>query len=172
LGTGFSDNSALTMTLTAGGGISETTEDGLLHPAYLPGTITIWAASGLAAWLTANTMAQGTILGARYTHLLFTTKDRLFKGNSETIVQVSTAPWSLAGGRSRPTEEGIKDVTKTTEIKSLKTPPEKSLSTTMSKAVIGSALVRVGEHLIGFVYLLKPVRSPIPMVMVGMILKG
>ena len=38
LGAGFSDNSALTVALTAGGGVSKTTEDGLLNPVHLPRT--------------------------------------------------------------------------------------------------------------------------------------
>jgi hypothetical protein len=37
-------------------------------------------------------------------------------------VQVSAALWSLTGGSSYSAEEGIKDVTKATEVKSLKTP--------------------------------------------------
>jgi len=70
-------------------------------------------------------------------------------------VKVITTLWSLTGSRVYPTKEGIKDVTKTAEIKPFKAPPEKPLSSTMPKAVIGSALVRVGEYLIGFVYLLE-----------------
>jgi len=57
LGAGFSNNFALTMALTAGGGMGETTEDGLLDVAYLPGAITIGASSGFSTRLTAYTVA-------------------------------------------------------------------------------------------------------------------
>jgi len=172
LGAGFSDNSALTVALTAGGGCSEATKDTLLDSPYLAGAITVGASAGLTTWFTANTLAQGAVLGARYTYLLFTTKGGLFKGDSKLVAEVSTAPWSLAGGRGCSPEEGFKDVTKATEIKPFKTSPEEPLSTAMPKAVIGSALVRVSEYLVGLVYLLKPVRSPILAVVVRVILKG
>jgi len=172
LGAGFADNSALTMALTAGCSCSEATKDTLLDSPYLPGAITVGAASGLTTWFTANTLAQGAVLGAGYTYLLFTTKGGLFKGDSKLVAEVSTPPWSLTGGRGGSPEEGFKDVTKATEIKPFKTSPKKPLSTTMPKAVVGSTLVGVGEHLVGLVYLLKPVRSPIIVVVVGVILKG
>jgi len=169
---GFADNSALTMALTAGCSCSEATKDTLLDSLYLAGAITVGASAGLTTWLAANTLAQGAVLGAGYTYLLFTTKGGLFKGDSKLVAEVSTASWSLTGGRGCSTEEGFKDVTKATEIKSFKTSPEKPLSTAMPKAVIGSTFIRVSEYLVGLVYLLKPLRSPILAVVVGVILKG
>ncbi|GAI48204.1 unnamed protein product, partial [marine sediment metagenome] len=107
LGAGFSDNSALTMALTAGCGCSEATKDTLLDSPYLAGAITVGASAGLTTWLTANTLAQGAVLGARYTYLLFTTKGGLFKGDSKLVAEVSTAPWSLTGKVFRLKGQGV-----------------------------------------------------------------
>jgi hypothetical protein len=87
-------------------------------------------------------------------------------------VEVNTAPWRLTGSRSHSAKEGIKDITKTTKIKALKFPSEKSFGTTMPKAVIGSALIRVREHLVSLIYLLKFFPGSVIMVMVGVILEG
>ena len=160
------------MALAAGGGVDEVTEDALLGSAHLPATITVRASAGLTTGLGASTLAQGAVLSARNIYLLFTTKGCLFKGDSWPMMQVGTALWSLMAGCSCPTKEGIKDFTKATEIKPLKTPSKKTLSTAMPKAVISSALVRIRKHLVGLVYLPKPVRRPILVIVVGVIFKG
>jgi len=87
-------------------------------------------------------------------------------------VEVSAAPWCLAGSRGHSAKEGIKYIAEATKVKALKAPPEKSLGTTMPKAVIGSALIRVTEHLKGFVYLLKLLLSSILVVTVRVILQS
>jgi len=88
-------------------------------------------------------------------------------------MKVSTALRCLAGRSScPPAEESVKDVTKATEVKSLKALPEEPFAISMSEVVISSALIWVREHLVGFVYLLKLILSPIIAVMVGVILEG
>jgi hypothetical protein len=131
------------MTLIAGGDIGKTAEYGLLNPTYLPGAITIGATIRFTTRLTAPSMAQGTIFNAGYTYLFFATKGRLLKGDSEPAVEVSTTLWSLTGGRSRPTEKSVKDVTEAAKIKPLKTSPKNPPGTTKPKAVIGSPPVLV-----------------------------
>ncbi len=88
-------------------------------------------------------------------------------------MKVSSALWCLAGSRScASAKESIKDVTKATEVKALKALPEESFAATVSEAVIGSPFIRVREYLVGFVYLLKLLLSPILVVMVGVMLEG
>ena len=87
-------------------------------------------------------------------------------------MQVGTRLGRLAGGSSCPLEKGVKNIAKTAEVKSFKAPPENSLSTTVPKAVIGNALIRVGEHFVGFIYLFKLLLGPIITIAVGVILKG
>jgi hypothetical protein len=80
--------------------------------------------------------------------------------------------WCLAGGSGCPTEEGVKDIAKAAKVKALKASPEKSLGTTMPKAVIGSSLIRVREHFVGFVDLFESFPRPILLIVVRVILKG
>jgi hypothetical protein len=87
-------------------------------------------------------------------------------------MQVSTPLGCLAGGSSCPAEEGVENITKAAEVKSFKASPEKPLSTTMPKAVIGSTLISVGEHFVSFIYLFKPLFGPIIAVAVGVIFKS
>ncbi len=87
-------------------------------------------------------------------------------------MQVSTSLWGLSGRRSCPPKEGVKDITKATDVKPFKALPEEPFAITMSEAVIGSALIRVRERFVGFVYLLKLLLSPVLAVMVGVILEG
>jgi len=87
-------------------------------------------------------------------------------------VEVGTAPWCLTGSRSYSAKEGVKDIAKTAKVKALKSPPEKSFGTTVPKAVIGSALIRVTEHFVSLIYLLEFFPGSIIVVMVGVILKG
>ena len=86
--------------------------------------------------------------------------------------QVSAALWSLTGSSICPAKEGVKNIAKAAEVEALKASPPESLATTMPKAVISGALIRVREHFIGFIHLLKPVLGSIIAVMVGMIFKG
>ena len=76
------------------------------------------------------------------------------------------------GGGSRIAKEGIKDITKATEVKPLEVPPEDTFGATMPKAVIGGALIGVREHLVSLVYFLKFLLSPIMVVVVGVMLEG
>jgi len=78
----------------------------------------------------------------------------------------------LAGSSSCPAEEGIKDITKATKVEPFEAPAEKALGTAMPKAVIGGSLIRVGEHFVCLVYLLKSVLGPIITVVVGVIFEG
>jgi hypothetical protein len=156
----------------AGGNISEATKDTLVDSLYLPGAITIGTSAGFTARLGANTMAQGTVFGAKYGYLFFATKGGFLKGDSNYGTQVSTTLGCLTGGSSCPTKEGIKDITEAAEVKPFKAPPKEPLGFTMSKTVIGGALIRVGQHLVGFVYLLEPPLGPLIMVVVRMALEG
>jgi len=64
LRTGFSNNTALAMALTAGSSINEATKYGLLNSAHLPTAITVGASARLTTWLATNTLAHGAILSA------------------------------------------------------------------------------------------------------------
>ena len=57
LGTGLSDNLALTATVGTGGSISEAAEDALLYPSHLSGTVTVGALAGLTACPATGTVA-------------------------------------------------------------------------------------------------------------------
>ena len=87
-------------------------------------------------------------------------------------MQVSTLPGCLAGGSSRPSEESVKNITKAAEVKPLKASPEDSINTAMSKAVIGSSFIGVGEYFVGFIYLFKLLLSSIIAVAVRVIFEG
>ncbi len=45
--------------------------------------------------------------------------------------------WCLAGGSSCPAEEGIKNITETTEVKPLEAPAEGALGTAIAEMVVG-----------------------------------
>jgi len=156
----------------ASGNISEATKDTLLDSPHLSGAITIGASAGLTAWFGANTMAQGAVFGARYSYLLFAAKGGFLKGDSNSVMQVGTAPGCLTGGSSCPTEESVEDITKAAEVKPLKASPKEPFGSTMSKAVIGGALIRVRQHFVGFVYLLELLLGSSLVVVVGMMLEG
>ena len=88
-------------------------------------------------------------------------------------MQVSTTLWCSTSRGSYSTKEVIKVLKDTTNAaKAFKAPPEDSLGTTMPKAVIGSAFIRVRERFVSLIYLLKFFPSIIITVMVGVILKG
>jgi hypothetical protein len=172
LGAGLGNNSTLTVALATGVSSSEATKDALLDSVYLPGAITVGASAGLTTWFATNTLTQGAVLGARYIYLLFATKGCLLKVNSNPVVQVSTALWSLTSGSSCPAEEGVKDIAKAAEVEAFKASAERSFGTAVAKAVIGSALIGVGEHFVSLICLLKFLPGIIIMVMVRVILKG
>jgi hypothetical protein len=159
------------VTLAAGGNISKTAKNGLLNPTHLTRTVTIGATNGLNTWFTAYAMAQGTTFSTGYAYLFLAAKGCLFKGKCQPVVKVGTALWSLASGRAGTTKESVKDVTETTKIKPLKTPPERTLPT-KAKAVIAGPLIRVREHLVGLVQFLESFGSLFPPVMVRMVFKG
>ena len=171
-GAGLGDNPALAVAAWAGGNVGEAPKDVLLHPAYLSAAVTVGALAGWTIWRVTSTLAQRAVLSAGYIYLLFDTKGCLLEGDGNPVAEVGTGLWRLAGGRSCPAKEGIKDITKAAEIKSLKASPEEPFTATVSKAVIGSAFIRVGEHFVGFVYLLKPLLSSFLVVMVRMIAEG
>ena len=87
-------------------------------------------------------------------------------------MQVSTPLGRLASSSSCPSKEGVKNITKAAEVKSFKAPSEKPLSATMPKAVIGSALIRIGEHFVSFIYLFKLLLSPIIAVVVRVVFES
>jgi hypothetical protein len=175
LGAGLGNNSTLTVALATGVSSSEATKDALLDSVYLPGAITVGASAGLTTWFATNTLTQGAVLGARYIYLLFATKGCLLKVNSNPVVQVSTALWSLTSGSSFPSKEVIKvlkNASDTAKSEAFEASPERSFGTAVSKAVIGSVLIGVGEHFVSLICLLKFLPGIIIMVMVRVILKG
>jgi len=87
-------------------------------------------------------------------------------------LEVSTLTGAVTGGSGCPAKEGVKDIAKATEAKPLKALSKGSLGTLMSKAVIGSTLIRIREHLICVIYLLEPLLSPVSVVVVGVIFEG
>ena len=87
-------------------------------------------------------------------------------------MQVSASLWGLSGSRSCSSKEGVKDITKATEIESLEAAAKELFSGTVSEAVIGSTLIWIGEYFVGFAYLLKFFFCPVITVAVRMILEG
>ena len=172
LGAGVSNNPAFTAALSAGSNIREAAKDSLLNPPHLPGAITVRALGRFGAWPGASTLTQGAVLSAQNIYFLLATKGGFLKGNSNIIGEVSTALWPPTDGTGGSAEEGIEDIAKTAEIKALKTAPEGSLSTTVTKAVVGAALIRVREHFVGLIYLLELLLSATITVMVRVILEG
>jgi hypothetical protein len=155
LGTGLSYNPALTVALRTNSDISEATEDALLNAVYLPSAITVGASSGLATWLAADALTQWAMLSAQDIYLLLATERCFLKGDTDIIVKVSTALRCLTGSRSYSAKEGIKDIAKTAEVKALKALSEKPFGTTVPKAVVGGAFIRVREHFVSLIYLFK-----------------
>ena len=76
----------------------------------------------------------------------------------------------LSAGGGCSTEEGIKDITKA-EVKSIEASPEKTLTTAVTEAVIGGALINIGEYLVGLVDFLELLLSTVSMITVRVILK-
>lgn len=159
------------MTLAANSGVDELTEQAPLYPAYLTGAVATGTSAGLTARLRARTLACGAYLGACYLYLLFAAQGCLLKGDGDFTAQVGTTPGCLTCSRTGTTKKGFKDVAKAAEIKALEAPPEEIVSTTVSEAVIGSALIGVREHFVSLIYFLELFRSPVLSITVGMIFK-
>jgi hypothetical protein len=154
LRTGLSDNPALATASTADSSTHKAPEYTLLDSTYLSGTITFGTPTGLGAGLTASTVTLRAIFDTRYIYLPLTTKGGVLQRNGDRTAEVGTARWRLASSRSTPTEEGVKNITKATqitEVEALKTPAKKAVSAAVTKAVVISALFMVGEHFVSFI---------------------
>jgi hypothetical protein len=162
---------ALPATPGAGNDIGEAPEDTLLDLPDLASTLTVGTNGWLSARFAAQSTAFGAALGAGYNYLLLHPKGGFLQGNGYAMMKVNTLPWPLSSSGRPTAEEGIKYIAETAEVKAFKALVEEPFST-MSEAVIGSTLVRIGEHFVSFVDLLKPVFSPVIPVMIRMIFKG
>ena len=165
---GVGYDSALTTTLAAGSHIYELAEYTALSLAHLPCTIAGRASFGLAPWLAFGAMTNRAYLSSYYFLLLLTAENLLFEGDSQAIMQVFTSLRPSTSCCASTAEEGFKDVPKASKAKAFKTSTTKPFDSGMSKSVVGSALIRIAENLIGLINLLKPLLSPLILVAIGM----
>jgi len=172
LGAGVGDNPAFATALGTDSDIGEAAKDTLLNTVHLPRAIAIRASGGLAAWLAANALTQGAMLGAQDFYLLLAAQRYFLKGDGGVIVEVGTALWCSAGGFSYSAEEGVKDIAEATKLKALKTPSKKPFGTAMPEAVIGGSFIRIREHFVSLIYLFEFLPCLVIMVVVRVVLKG
>ena len=87
------------------------------------------------------------------------------------MMQVSTVLGRTTGSCSLA-KKGVKDITKSTKVKSLKSRSKDITTTPMPITVVGGALVWIAECLISLVYLFEFFLGTILTIAVGMVFEG
>src|SRR5579859_5801742 len=167
---GVGDHAPLAVAAVAGGDVDELAEDALLHAAHLAAAVAAGAAFGLAARFGADAAAEGALLGAADLDLLLRAEDRLFEGQGQVVAQVGAALRAapLAGGAA---EEGVEDVAEAAEIaEALEAAARLLAHAGPAEAVVGGALLRIGEDLERLVDLFEALLRPVILIAVGMVL--
>jgi|TARA_Y100000031_G_scaffold152395_1_gene195454 hypothetical protein len=170
--TRISDNLTITLTPGTGSDIGEATENALLDSADLAAPPAFGTLVRACTRPTAAAVALRAILDSGYADFFFNPKGGFFQRNGKIAIKVSPLNRSMSGSRRRPTaKESIEDATHAVKAKSLEAATEIVL-TAMSEPVIGTTLIRVREHLVGFVYFLELLFSSVGPIVIGVVLEG
>jgi hypothetical protein len=160
----------------AGGDVDKRAENRLLNLSHLTGAVALGAAHGLGARFGTRALAAGAGLMAQNLNLLFAAKGCLFEGNLETVLQVCTPagspPRATSRAHAKAREEIFKDVFKTKATKTGIAGAGRALYASVTKAVIGGALLLVAQHLIGLADLFEALLGAGGFIHVRVILAG
>ncbi len=158
------------MTLGTGGEVDELAEEAAGDPPHLAVAAAGGAARELRARLGAIAAAAGTAFVASDFDLLLAAEGCLLKVDLDVNAAVG-APLALTGAAAGgAAEEGVEDVAEATKVEPLERPSEvEALEPRVAVAVVGGALLRVGEDLIRLADLLELGLSPVLFVAIRVI---
>ena len=155
---GTRDRNGLPLALAdgTGGNADEGTQDGALHLPDLAGTIAFRTTDRRRSRLRPRASTLRAYLVARDLDLFLAPEDRLLKGQLQVITQIGATPRSPAGGGTKPKpapEDLLEDLKRITKAKVIS--KASTARPDVTEAVVGDTFLRIREHLVGFVDLLK-----------------